>query len=35
MAFVGPVTKVGGRLVRPHDVQVLAEPGETSQPRRW
>ena len=29
--FVGPVTRVGGRLVRPHDVQVLAEPGETSQ----
>jgi sulfate transport system ATP-binding protein len=31
MSFVGPVTKVAGRLVRPHDVQVLAEPGETSQ----
>lgn len=31
MSFVGPVTRVGGRLVRPHDVQVLAEPGETSQ----
>jgi sulfate transport system ATP-binding protein len=32
MSFVGPVTRVGGRLVRPHDVQVLAEPGETSEP---
>jgi sulfate transport system ATP-binding protein len=31
MSFVGPVTRVGGRLVRPHDVQVLAEPAETTQ----
>ena len=31
MSFVGPVTRVGGRLVRPHDVQVLAEPGEAAQ----
>jgi sulfate/thiosulfate transport system ATP-binding protein len=30
MSFVGPVTRVGGRLVRPHDVQVLTEAGETS-----
>jgi sulfate/thiosulfate transport system ATP-binding protein len=28
MSFVGPVTRVGDRLVRPHDVQVLTEPGE-------
>ena len=27
MSFVGPVTRVGDRLVRPHDVQVLTEPG--------
>jgi sulfate transport system ATP-binding protein len=32
MSFVGPVTRVGGRLVRPHDVQVLAEPAETAVP---
>jgi sulfate/thiosulfate transport system ATP-binding protein len=31
MSFVGPVTRVGGRLVRPHDVQVLTEPGEASE----
>jgi sulfate/thiosulfate transport system ATP-binding protein len=31
MSFVGPVTHVGGRLVRPHDVQVLTEPGEASE----
>ena len=32
MGFVGPVTKVGGRLVRPHDVQVFEHPGEGTQP---
>ncbi|MEA2310978.1 MAG: sulfate/thiosulfate transport system ATP-binding protein [Solirubrobacteraceae bacterium] len=32
MSFVGPVTRVGGRLVRPHDVQVLEHPGEGTQP---
>jgi sulfate transport system ATP-binding protein len=32
MSFVGPVTKVGGRLVRPHDVQVLEHPGEGTHP---
>ena len=32
MSFVGPVTKVGGKLVRPHDVQVLEHPGEGTQP---
>jgi sulfate/thiosulfate transport system ATP-binding protein len=31
MGFVGPVTRVGGRLVRPHDVEVLAEPAEATQ----
>jgi sulfate/thiosulfate transport system ATP-binding protein len=31
MSFVGPVTRVGGQLVRPHDVQVLTEPGEASE----
>src|ERR687893_1472912 len=31
MTFVGPVTRVGGRLVRPHDVQVLTEAGEASE----
>jgi sulfate/thiosulfate transport system ATP-binding protein len=32
MEFVGPVTWMGGRLVRPHDLQVLTEPGELTQP---
>jgi sulfate transport system ATP-binding protein len=32
MNFVGPVTRVGGRLVRPHDVQVLTEPAEAASP---
>jgi sulfate transport system ATP-binding protein len=32
MSFVGPVTRARGQLVRPHDVQVLAEPAETAEP---
>jgi sulfate/thiosulfate transport system ATP-binding protein len=32
MQFVGPVTRVGGRLVRPHDVQVLPTPAEAAEP---
>ncbi len=32
MSFVGPVTRVNDRLVRPHDVQVLEHPGEGTQP---
>jgi sulfate transport system ATP-binding protein len=32
MSFVGPVTRVDDRLVRPHDVQVLEHPGEGTQP---
>jgi sulfate transport system ATP-binding protein len=32
MSFVGPVTRARGRLVRPHDVQVLSEPAETAEP---
>jgi sulfate transport system ATP-binding protein len=31
MGFVGPVTRVGGALVRPHDIQILTEEGETTQ----
>jgi sulfate transport system ATP-binding protein len=31
MGFVGPVTQVGGALVRPHDIQILTEPGEATQ----
>jgi sulfate transport system ATP-binding protein len=31
MSFVGPVTRVGGRLVRPHDVQLLPDLAEGSQ----
>jgi sulfate transport system ATP-binding protein len=32
MSFVGPVTRVNDRLVRPHDVQVLEHPGEGTHP---
>jgi sulfate transport system ATP-binding protein len=32
MSFVGPVTTVAGRLVRPHDVQVLEQASEGSEP---
>jgi sulfate/thiosulfate transport system ATP-binding protein len=32
MSFVGPVTKVGDRLVRPHDVEVFEHPGEGTEP---
>jgi sulfate/thiosulfate transport system ATP-binding protein len=28
MGFLGPVTRLDGRLVRPHDIDVLAEPVE-------
>jgi sulfate/thiosulfate transport system ATP-binding protein len=31
MSFVGPVTRARGRLVRPHDVQVLSEPAERAE----
>jgi sulfate transport system ATP-binding protein len=31
MSFVGPVTRVRGEMVRPHDVQVLTEAGEASE----
>jgi sulfate transport system ATP-binding protein len=31
MGFVGPVTRVGGSLVRPHDIQILTEPGEATE----
>ena len=30
MRFVGPVTRLGAQLVRPHDVQVLVEPREAT-----
>jgi sulfate transport system ATP-binding protein len=26
MSFLGPVTTIGGRLVRPHDVEILSQP---------
>ncbi len=28
MGFVGPVSRLGGRLVRPHDVMIALEPGD-------
>lgn len=32
MSFLGPVTKLGGQLVRPHDVDVLTEPEPDTIP---
>ncbi|MER7542401.1 sulfate/molybdate ABC transporter ATP-binding protein [Actinomadura sp.] len=32
MRFLGPVTEIGGRLLRPHDVEVAAEPGPGTTP---
>jgi sulfate/thiosulfate transport system ATP-binding protein len=29
MGFVGPVSRLGGRLVRPHDVTIALEPGDS------
>ena len=28
MGFVGPVSRLGGKLVRPHDVTIALEPGD-------
>jgi sulfate/thiosulfate transport system ATP-binding protein len=28
MRFIGPVSEIGGRWIRPHDVEILLEPGE-------
>ena len=30
MGFVGPVTRMNGHLVRPHDIQILSGPGEAA-----
>ena len=27
MSFLGPVTRLDGKLVRPHDIDVLVDPG--------
>jgi sulfate transport system ATP-binding protein len=32
MSFLGPVTTLAGRLVRPHDIEVLTAPGTDSVP---
>jgi sulfate transport system ATP-binding protein len=32
MSFLGPVTKLNGTLVRPHDLELLDEPTRTSAP---
>ncbi|MEV0560595.1 sulfate ABC transporter ATP-binding protein [Dactylosporangium sp. NPDC050588] len=32
MRFLGPVTQLGGRLVRPHDLQIGAGPADPSAP---
>jgi sulfate transport system ATP-binding protein len=31
MNFIGPVTTLGGRLVRPHDLQLLVSPEPGTQ----
>ena len=28
MRFIGPVSEIAGRWIRPHDVEILLEPGE-------
>ena len=32
MGFLGPVTSLGGRLVRPHDLEVFATPAAATVP---
>ncbi len=32
MSFLGPVTRIGGELVRPHDVEVLSQPIPGARP---
>ena len=34
MSFLGPVTRLGGRLVRPHDLELLTEPRPGTLPAR-
>ena len=34
MSFLGPVTRLGGALVRPHDVEVFPEPDVSTVPAR-
>lgn len=34
MGFLGPVTHLRGRLVRPHDLDILVEPAAGTQPGR-
>ena len=32
MGFLGPVTRLDGRLIRPHDIEVLRDPGPGATP---
>jgi sulfate transport system ATP-binding protein len=32
MTFVGPVSRLGGEYIRPHDVELLLEPGDGTAP---
>lgn len=32
MSFLGPVTTLGGELVRPHDLEVLVQPAQDTVP---
>jgi len=31
MGFVGPVSELSGRWIRPHDVEILREPGDGTE----
>jgi sulfate transport system ATP-binding protein len=31
MGFIGPVTRIGDTIVRPHDVAIVSEPGEDTR----
>jgi sulfate transport system ATP-binding protein len=34
MSFLGPVTRLDGRLIRPHDIEVLRKPGPGAVPAK-
>jgi sulfate transport system ATP-binding protein len=34
MSFLGPVTRVGGELVRPHDIELFDEPAPAASPAK-
>jgi sulfate/thiosulfate transport system ATP-binding protein len=34
MGFLGPVTRLDGQLIRPHDIEVLRDPGQGTTPAK-